>query len=44
MSEIKYEIIKKVGVLSSPLRPSDTSPKSKTDLGEAKLRDGWVGA
>ena len=35
MSEIKYEIIKKIGVLSkstsgwakNPLRPSDTSPK-----------------
>jgi len=27
MSEIKYEIVKKVGVLSSPLCPSDISPK-----------------
>ena len=53
MSEIKYEIIKKIGVLSSPLRPSPyedlrrtltarsasgtMSPKSKPDLGEARL-------
>ena len=39
MSEIKYEIMKKIGVLSSPLRPSDTSPKSRSDLGEAKLQE-----
>ena len=39
MSEIKYEIVKKIGVLSSPLRPSDTSPKSRSDLGEAKLQE-----
>ena len=39
MPEIKYEIIKKIGVLSSPLRPSDTSPKSRSDLGEAKLQE-----
>ena len=36
MSEVKFEIIKKVGVLSSPLRPSDTSPKSRSDLGEGE--------
>ena len=33
MAEIKYEIIKKIGVPSNPLRPSDTSPKSKNGFG-----------
>jgi hypothetical protein len=53
MSEIKYEIIQKIGVLSSPLLLPSTrtfgghlplrsasgtmSPKSKPDLGEARL-------
>jgi len=40
MSEIKYEIIKKIGVLSkatsgwakNPLRPSDTSPKYDVEI------------
>jgi hypothetical protein len=27
MTEIKYESIKKIGVLSGPLCPSDISPK-----------------
>ena len=40
MFEIKYEIVKKIGVLSSPLRPLDTSPKYPTDtMSKPDLRE-----
>jgi hypothetical protein len=34
MSEIKYEIIQKIGVLSSPLCPSDISPREASRRGK----------